>query len=55
MHAQRGKVIGFVVVVAVITKIARSQILGNAVGADCESKLIARKRGHARPGYEKGP
>ena len=45
VHAQRGKVIGFVVVVVVVsTKIARSGILGEFVSANCSYGVGNRKK-----------
>ena len=44
-HAQRGKVIGSVVVVVVVsTKIARSRILGEFASANCRYDVENRKK-----------
>ena len=51
-HAQRGKVIGFVVVVVVVvvvsTKIARSGILGEFASANCSFGVGNRKKTRVR-------
>ena len=48
-HAQRGKVIGSVVVVVVVsTKIARSRILGEFASANCSDGVINRKKTRER-------
>ena len=47
-HAQRGKVIGFVVVVVVSTKIARSRILDKFASANCSYGVGNRKETRVR-------
>ena len=51
-HAQRGKVIGSVVVVVVVvvvsTKIARSRVLGEFASASCSQGAINRKKTRER-------
>ena len=54
MHAQRGKVIGSVIVVVVSTKIARSRVLGEFASANCSQGVMNRKKTRERANVRRG-